>query len=163
VLAEAFPKATVVGYDFHAGSIDTARQRAKAAGLEDRPRFEVVDAMELPEGGFDLVCFFDALHDMGDPVSAAAAARRALAEGGVLMAVEPKAADDLDDNISPANRLFYAGSVFLCTPSALAQAGGHALGAQAGPKALTAVLREAGFTDIRVATETPFNYVFEAR
>jgi 2-polyprenyl-3-methyl-5-hydroxy-6-metoxy-1,4-benzoquinol methylase len=163
VLAEAFPEATVIGYDFHAGSIGTARQRAKDAGLDDRPRFEVVDAVELPEGGFDLVCFFDALHDMGDPVTAAASARRALAEGGVLMAVEPKAADDLDDNIGPVNRLFYAGSVFLCTPSALAQGGGHALGAQAGPTALTAVLREAGFTDIRVATETPFNYVFEAR
>jgi 2-polyprenyl-3-methyl-5-hydroxy-6-metoxy-1,4-benzoquinol methylase len=162
VLAEAYPRATVIGYDSHAGSVDTARRRAKEAGLADRPSFEVAEAADLPEGGFDLVCFFDALHDMGDPVSAAAAARRALAEGGVLMAVEPKAADELDGNIGPAHRLFYAGSVFLCTPSALAQ-GDSALGAQAGPAATMAVLREAGFTDISVATETPFNYVFEAR
>jgi 2-polyprenyl-3-methyl-5-hydroxy-6-metoxy-1,4-benzoquinol methylase len=163
VLAEAFPEATVVGYDFHADSIEEARRRAKEAGLRDRPRFEVATAVDLPEGGFDLICFFDALHDMGDPVSAAASARRALGEGGVLMAVEPKAADELDDNISPANRLFYAGSIFLCTPSALAQGGGTALGAQAGPTAFTQVLRNAGFEHVRIATETPFNYVFEAR
>jgi ubiquinone/menaquinone biosynthesis C-methylase UbiE len=162
VLAEAFPGATVVGYDSHEGSIDVARVRAKEAGLDDRPRFEVVAAAELPEQGFDLICFFDALHDMGDPLAAAVAARRALADGGVLMAVEPKAADALEDNITPANRLFYAGSVFLCTPSALAQ-GQHALGAQAGPSATTQLLRDAGFEDVRVATETPFNYVFEAR
>ena len=161
-LAKAFPAATVVGYDSHEGSIDTARRRAKDAGLDDRPGFEVVDAADLPAGGFDLICFLDALHDMGDPVGAAASARRALAPGGVLMAVEPKAADDLDSNVGPAHRLFYAGSVFLCTPSALAQ-GGRALGGQAGPAAITAVLRDAGFADIRVATETPFNYVFEAR
>jgi 2-polyprenyl-3-methyl-5-hydroxy-6-metoxy-1,4-benzoquinol methylase len=163
VLAEAFPAATVVGYDFHGPSIEEAQRRAKESGLQDRPQFEVLDAGELPEQGFDLVCFFDALHDMGNPVSAAASARRALAEGGVLMAVEPKAADELDDNITPANRLFYAGSTFLCTPSALAQHGEHALGAQAGPAAITQVLHEAGFGHVRVAAETPFNYVFEAR
>lgn len=99
---------------------------------------------------------------MGDPVGAARSARRALAGGGVLMAVEPKAADVLDDNITPAGRPFYAGSTFLCTPSALAQ-GGEALGAQAGPAATLEVLRAAGFTSVRVATETPFNYVYEAR
>ena len=163
VLAEAFPAATVIGYDYHAESIMTARRHAKEAGLEDRPLFEVEEAADLPEGDFDLVCFFDALHDMGDPVGAAASARRAMADGGVLMAVEPKAADDLDDNLSAVNRLFYAGSTLLCTPSALAQGGGVALGAQAGPTAITQVLIDAGFTQVRVATETPFNYVFEAR
>jgi 2-polyprenyl-3-methyl-5-hydroxy-6-metoxy-1,4-benzoquinol methylase len=162
VLAEAFPAATVVGYDYHAGSIEEARRRAADAGLGERARFEICDAVDLPAGGFDLVCFFDALHDMGDPVAAAAGARRSLRDGGVLMAVEPKSADSLDENISPANRLFYAGSVFLCTPSALAQ-GGAGLGAQAGPTAMTGILSEAGFTSVRVATETPFNYVFEAR
>lgn len=161
VLAQAFPSATVVGYDSHAGSIEEAGRRAKEAGLEDRPSFETLDASDVPAGGFDLACFFDALHDMGDPVGAAAAARNALVDGGVLMAVEPKAADSLDDNITAANRLFYAGSVFLCTPSALAQ-GDNALGAQAGPAATLDVLRRAGFSSARVATETPFNYVYEA-
>lgn len=161
VLAEAFPRATVVGYDVHPASVAEARRRARERGLVDRPRFEVADAGELPEGGFDLACFFDALHDMGDPVGAARSARNALADGGVLMAVEPKAEDHLDDNITPANRLFYAGSTFLCTPSALAQ-GGEALGAQAGPSVSLDVLRAAGFSSVRVATETPLNYVYEA-
>lgn len=160
-LAEAFPSATVVGLDYHAGSIREARRRAEQKGL-DHCRFEVVDAVDLPEDGFDLACFFDALHDMGDPVGAAISARKALADGGVLMAVEPKAADSLDDNINPVSRLFYAGSVILCTPSAVAQ-GGAGLGGQAGPSATMQVLYEAGFTSVRVATETPFNYVYEAR
>lgn len=161
-LAEAFPQATVVGLDYHAGSIQEASRRAEERGLGRQLRFEIVDAVDLPEDGFDLACFFDALHDMGDPVGAATSARKALAEDGVLMAVEPKAADALDDNISPVNRLFYAGSVFLCTPSALAQ-GGDGLGAQAGPTATLEVLHQAGFSSVRVATETPFNYVYEAR
>ena len=163
VMAEAFPSATFVGYDIHDESVEAARLRAKEAGIDDRVRFEVSAAATLPPEGFDLVCFFDSLHDMGDPVSAVAAARRALADDGVLMVVEPRAGDDLDDNINTVGRLFYAGSTFLCTPSALAQDGGQALGAQAGPAAISAVLREGGFSQVRVATETPFNLVFEAR
>ncbi len=162
VLAESYPASTVIGYDYHGGSIETARSRAAEAGVDDNLRFEIADAADLPAEEFDLVCFFDALHDMGDPLAAVTSARRALREGGVLMAVEPKAADELDDNISPANRLFYAGSVFLCTPSALAQ-GGAALGAQAGPTAMINTLKEGGFESVRIAAETPFNYVFEAR
>ncbi len=163
VMAEAFPAAEVVGYDRHGPSIDTARLRAKEAGLDDRPRFEVIDAVDLPADGYDLICFFDCLHDMGDPVSAAAGARRALGEDGVVMVVEPRAGDRLEENANPVGRLFYAGSTFLCTPSALAQDGGHALGAQAGPAAITAVLHAAGFRHVRVAAETPFNLIFEAR
>lgn len=163
VLAEAFPAADVVGFDRHAPSIERARERARDAGLDGRPRFEVTDAVDLPVGGFDLVCFFDALHDMGDPVSAAAGARRALADDGVLMVVEPRAGDHLEDNVHPIGRIFYAGSTFLCTPSALAQDGGYSLGAQAGPAAITEVLHAAGFSHVRVATETAFNLVFEAR
>jgi SAM-dependent methyltransferase len=163
VLAEAFPAANVVGYDSHGPSIDTARLRAKEAGLDDRPRFEMLDAVDLPAEGYDLICFFDCLHDMGDPVSAAAGARRALRADGVAMVVEPRAGDQLADNVNPVGRLFYAGSTFLCTPSALAQPGGHALGAQAGPAAISEVLHEAGFDHVRVAAETPFNVVFEAR
>lgn len=162
VLAESFPASTVIGYDQHDGSIAEARRRGTEAGLDANLRFETADALHLPAGGFDLVCFFDALHDMGDPEAAARSARDALVDGGVLMAVEPRAADTLDDNINPASRLFFAGSVFVCTPSALAQ-GGEALGAQAGPAATIALLQRAGFSSVRVATETPFNYVYEAR
>jgi SAM-dependent methyltransferase len=163
IMAEAFPSATFVGYDIHLPSIEAARLRAKEAGVDDRVRFEVAAAADVPADGFDLVCLFDCLHDMGDPVSAASAARNALADGGVVMAVEPRAGDHLEDNINSVGRLFYAGSTFICTPSALAQEGGHALGAQAGPAATTSVLHEGGFEHVRVASETPFNLVYEAR
>jgi SAM-dependent methyltransferase len=163
MFAEAFPRSTFVGSDPHEASVESARRRAAEAGVADRTRFEVHAAADLPADGYDLVCFFDCLHDMGDPVSAAAAARRALAPGGTVMVVEPSAGDDLDDNLGPVGRMFYAGSTFLCTPSALSQGGGHALGAQAGPAAITAVLHEAGFEHVRVAVQTPFNLVFEAR
>jgi SAM-dependent methyltransferase len=163
VMAAAFPRSTFVGYDSHGVSIDAARDRAAAAGVADRIRFEVREATDVPARGFDLVCFFDALHDMGDPVGAAAAARRSLAADGVLMVVEPRAGDRLEDNVGPVSRTYYAGSTFLCTPSALAQDGRHALGAQAGPAALTEVLTAAGFGQVRVAAETPFNLVLEAR
>jgi SAM-dependent methyltransferase len=163
IMAEAFPNSTFVGSDPHEASIAAAHRGAKEAGVDDRVSFDVLAAADLPAEGYDLVCFFDALHDMGDPVSAAAAARRALAPDGVLMVVEPRAGDDIDANINPVSRLFYAGSTFLCTPSALSQEGGHALGAQAGPAAITQVLHDAGFEHVRVAAETPFNLVFEAR
>ncbi len=163
IMAEAFPNSTFVGSDPHGASIDAATQRAKGAGVDDRVSFETIVAADLPADGYDLVCFFDALHDMGDPVSAAAAAHRALKDDGVLMVVEPRAGDDLDANINPVSRLFYAGSTFLCTPSALSQGDGYALGAQAGPAAISEVLYQAGFRQVRVAAETPFNLVFEAR
>lgn len=163
LMAEAFPQAELVGYDVHEGSIEAARARAKEAGVDDRVRFEPRAAADLPADGFDLVCMFDCLHDMGDPVGAAAAARRALAGSGTLMVVEPAAGDDLADNVNPVGRMFYAGSTLLCTPNALAQPGGEALGAQAGPAAITRVLREAGFGRVDVAARTPVNLVFEAR
>lgn len=163
VMAQAFPRSRFVGVDSHAPSVATARERARQAGVADRVTFEVREAAALSAEGFDLICFFDALHDMGDPVGAAAAARRALAADGVLMVVEPRAGDRLEDNVGPVGRTYYAGSTFLCTPSALAQDGAHALGAQAGPAALTEVLAAAGFTSVRVAAQTPFNIVLEAR
>lgn len=162
IMAEAFPASTFTGYDVHEASLAAASERSRQAGVADRVSYAVGAAADLPAAGFDLVCFFDALHDMGDPVAAVAAARRALAPGGVLMVVEPRAADSLDDNVNPVSRLFYAGSTFLCTPSALAQ-GGEALGAQAGPAAIGRVLRDGGFDEVRVAVETPVNLVFEAR
>jgi SAM-dependent methyltransferase len=163
VLARAFPASRFTGIDLHAESIAAASKAAAEAGVGDRAGFEVAAAEDLPGGGYDLVCFFDCLHDMGDPVAAAARAREALTDDGTLLVVEPQAGDDLAENLNPISRLFYAGSVFLCTPNSLAQDGATALGAQAGPRRLREVLTEAGFTRTRVATSTPFNLVLEAR
>ncbi|HEX6418223.1 MAG TPA: class I SAM-dependent methyltransferase [Acidimicrobiales bacterium] len=163
LLAQAFPRSTFVGYDAHPGSIAAAEKAAAEAGVTDRVRFEVADATSFEGTGFDLACFFDALHDMGDPVGAAAHTRSALAGDGTLMVVEPAAGNRVEDNLNPVGRTYYAGSTFLCTPSALAQPGGHSLGAQAGPARLAEVLGEAGFTRVREAVGTPFNLVLEAR
>jgi len=163
VLAEAYPASRFTGFDPHGASIATAAKSAAEAGVGDRVGFEVAAADSLPGDGYDLVCFFDCLHDMGDPVAAARRAREALAEDGTVLVVEPQAADDLADNLNPISRLFYAGSVFLCTPSSLAQDGATALGAQAGPSQLLEVLAEAGFGHREIATETPFNLIIEAR
>jgi SAM-dependent methyltransferase len=162
-LAEAFPHSTFVGYDSHRESIDAAEKAAAEAGVGDRVRFEVADASSFVGTGYDLICFFDALHDMGDPVGAAARARDALAEDGTVMVVEPAAGDRVEDNLNPVGRAYYAGSTFLCTPGALAQHGGHSLGAQAGPGRLGAILTAAGFSRCRTAVATPFNLVLEAR
>ena len=163
VLAGSYPASRFTGFDYHAESIAAASKAAAEAGVGDRVGFEVAAADSFPGDGYDLVCFFDCLHDMGDPVAAAARAREALADDGTLLLVEPQAGDDLADNLDPISRLFYAGSVFLCTPSSLAQPGATGLGAQAGPTRLLDVLARAGFTRRRVATETPFNLVIEAR
>ncbi len=163
VLADAYPGAHVTGFDNHAPSIAAASKAAAEAGVGDRVSFEVAAADSLPTDGYDLVCFFDCLHDMGDPVAAARRAREALADDGTLLVVEPQAGDGLADNLNPISRLFYAGSVFLCTPSSLSQDGATGLGAQAGPTRLLEVLGEAGFRHRRVATETPFNLILEAR
>jgi SAM-dependent methyltransferase len=163
VLAEAYPASRLVGFDYHAESIAAASKAAAEAGVGDRVAFEVAPADGFAGDGYDLVCFFDCLHDMGDPVRAAAHAREALADDGTLLLVEPAAGDDLADNLNPISRLFYAGSVFLCTPSSLAQDGARGLGAQAGEARLREVLTEAGFTRTRLATATPFNLIIEAR
>jgi SAM-dependent methyltransferase len=163
IMAQAYPRSTFVGYDGHPDSIVAAGKAAAEAGVADRVRFEVADATSFGGTGYDLVCFFDALHDMGDPVGAAAHARDALAEDGTVMLVEPQAGDRVEDNLNPVGRTYYAGSTFLCTPSALAQPGGYSLGAQAGPERLAEVLRRAGFTRCRTTVATPFNLVLEAR
>ena len=162
-MAQAYPAARFVGFDYHAESIATAAKAAAHAGVGDRAAFEVASADSFGGDGYDLVCFFDCLHDMGDPVRAAAHARDALADDGTLLLVEPMAGDDLADNLNPVSRLFYAGSVFLCTPSSLAQDGALGLGAQAGEARLREVLAAAGFTHTRRAAATPFNLVIEAR
>ena len=163
VMAQAYPKSQFVGFDFHDASIATATQRAADAGVTGRARFVVADAKSYQERDFDLLCFFDCLHDMGDPVGAAGHAYQALKPNGTVLLVEPYANDHLDDNLNPVGRLFYAASTFICTPNSLSQEVGLGLGAQAGEERLRRVFLEAGFTQFRRATETPFNLVLEAR
>jgi SAM-dependent methyltransferase len=160
IMAAAFPASEFVGVDFHAASIDHAR--AHANGLANL-RFEVGRAQDYAGTGYDLVTMFDALHDMGDPVGAAAHVRRSLAADGTLMLVEPMAGDRLADNLNPVGRVYYAFSASVCVPASLGQEVGAALGAQAGEKRLAEVLRRAGFSRLRRAAATPFNMVLEAR
>ncbi len=163
LMAEAFPSSTFLGVDPHEASIEAAIENAEAAGVSDRVRFSVGTAVDHPEQGFDLICFFDCLHDMGDPVGAARQARSALAEGGTVMLVEPSAADRVEDNKGPIGRLYYAASTTLCCAHAISEGGHHVLGAQAGEARLADVFAEAGFTHWRCAAQTPFNLILEAR
>jgi SAM-dependent methyltransferase len=162
VMAQAYPKSQFHGFDFHAPSIEQARQRAASAGIDGQVHFDTARAQDFPGEGYDLVCFFDCLHDMGDPVGAARHAHEVLKPGGKVLLVEPYANDDLDDNINPVGRLYYAASTCICTPNSLSQDVGLGLGAQAGERRLRHVFAEAGFSGFRRATETPFNLVLEA-
>jgi SAM-dependent methyltransferase len=162
IMAEAYPKSEFYGFDYHDKSIEQARQRADAAGVGGRTTFEVGSAQDFPGTGYDLVCVFDCLHDMGDPVGAAAHIHQALADDGTWMIVEPYANDRVEDNLNPVGRVFYGASTMVCTPASLSQDVGLALGAQAGESRLTQVIKEGGFTRVRRATETPFNLVLEA-
>lgn len=163
LMAEAFPNSTFFGFDYHDGSIQVARQKAREAGLSDRVRFETQSAKTFPAGGYDLVCFFDCLHDMGDPVGALKHTRSAIAEDGTCLLIEPFAHDRREDNFNPVGRVYYAASTMICTPASLDQEVGLALGAQAGEARLREVAREGGFTRFRRAAETPFNLILEAR
>jgi SAM-dependent methyltransferase len=162
LLAQAYPESTIVGFDAHEGSIEAARKRAADAGLVDRVRFEVASAATF-DGAFDLICFFDCLHDMGDPAGACVQARGRLAPGGTLMLIEPFAHDDLSDNLNPVGAAYYGFSTLLCTPSSLSQEVGAALGAQAGESRLREIVLGAGFATFRRVAETPFNIVLEAK
>jgi len=163
LMAQAYPKSSFVGFDYHPESIELAREAARKAGLSDRVKFEVAKAKDYPGKDYDFVAFFDCLHDMGDPEGAARHVRETLAPDGTWMIVEPFANDKLEDNLNPIGRVFYGASTMLCTPASLSQEVGLALGAQAGEKRLTQVLRSAGFSHVRRAAETPFNIVLEAR
>ena len=163
ILAKAFPASTFVGFDYHEPSIDAARKAAAEAGVADRVRFEVASAKDYPGQGYDLVAFFDCLHDMGDPTGAAAHVLRSLAPDGTWLIVEPFANDDVADNLNPVGRVFYSASTLICTPASLSQEIGAALGAQAGEARLRDVVTAGGFTRFRRAAETPFNLVLEAR
>jgi SAM-dependent methyltransferase len=163
IMAEAFPNSQFVGFDYHDASIERAAEAALQAGVGERISFEVAAAKDYPGSGYDLVCVFDCLHDMGDPVGAAAHVRETLDGDGTWMIVEPFANDRVEENLNPVGRIFYGASTVICTPASLAQEVGLALGAQAGQARLTDVLNEGGFTRVRRATETPFNLILEAR
>jgi SAM-dependent methyltransferase len=164
VMAEAYPASRFFGFDFHEPSVETARQRAKEASVDDRTSFEVATAVGY-EGTFDLICFFDCLHDMGDPVGIARYAREHLAPGGTVLLVEPFALDDHTANLTenPMAALLYHASSSICTPNSLSQDVGLGLGAQAGPARLRQVFEEAGFTHFRKAAESPLNLILEVR
>jgi SAM-dependent methyltransferase len=163
IMATAFERSTFAGFDIHEPSLEGARTAAAEAGVDHRARFEVASAKTFPGQGYDLVCLFDTLHDMGDPVGAARHIREALAPDGTLLVVEPNAGDALEQNLNPVGRTFYGLSTVICTPGSLAQDVGLGLGAQAGETRLSTVLHEAGFSHVRRATETPFNIILEAR
>jgi SAM-dependent methyltransferase len=163
IMAKAFPNTRFVGFDYHAPSVEVARQAAQAEGLGERVSFEVAAAKTFPGTGYDLVACFDCLHDMGDPVGAAQHVRQAVAADGSWMIVEPMAGDRVEDNLNPVGRVYYAASTMICTPASMSQEVGLALGAQAGEARLRAVITQGGFGRFRRATETPFNLVLEAR
>lgn len=163
LLAKACPKSRFYGFDYHSGSIESARQSAKSEGIADRASFDVAKASEFPGKDYDLVAMFDCLHDMGDPVGAATHVLQTLAKDGTWMIVEPFANDELKDNLNPVGRVYYSFSTLLCTPCSRSQEVGLCLGAQAGEARIRKVVTSAGFTRFRRAAETPFNIVYEAR
>jgi 2-polyprenyl-3-methyl-5-hydroxy-6-metoxy-1,4-benzoquinol methylase len=163
VLAQAFPASTIRGFDFHDESVRTAGERAAAAGVSDRVSFEVAGSKDYP-GNYDLICFFDCLHDMGDPVGIARHARARLAEGGSILLVEPFALDgprNVLDN--PMAAMMYNASLAVCTPNSLSQEVGLALGAQAGPARLQEIFTEAGFGRFDVVATSHMNMVVQVR
>lgn len=163
LMAQAFPNSRFWGFDAHPGSIAAARKVAAEAKVADRVTFDVADAAGYPAEGYDLICFFDCLHDMGRPVDAAMRAARTLAKDGTVMLVEPFANDRVEDNINPVGRLYYAASTTLCCAHAISENGTHVLGAQAGTARLGKVFAQAGFSRFREAAKTPFNLILEAR
>lgn len=163
LLAEAFPRSRFHGFDTHAASIEEARRNAAEAGLGGRVMFDVAGAVNYPGNNYGLICFFDCLHDLGDPVAAARHAAALLSPNGTVMLVEPFANDRVEDNISPVGQLYYAASTLLCCAHAISEGGPLVLGAQAGEARLAEVFRKAGFTHFRRAAATPFNLIIEAR
>jgi SAM-dependent methyltransferase len=163
LMAKAFPKSKFFGFDYHDKSIEAAREAAKREGVTDRVTFEVAKAKQFPGTGYDFVAVFDCLHDMGDPVGAATHVLHSLAHDGTWMIVEPFASDQLKDNLNPVGRVYYSFSTLLCTPCSRSQEVGLCLGAQAGEARIRQVVRSAGFSRFRRATETPFNIIYEAR
>jgi SAM-dependent methyltransferase len=163
LMAEAFPNSRFSGFDTHPASLDEARQIAAAAGMSDRIDYAIARADDYADGQYGLICFFDILHDLGDPVAAARHAATTLAPGGTVLLVEPFAHDHIKDNLSPVAQLYYSASTVICTAHAISEGGHMVLGAQAGEARLAEVFRKAGFSHFRRAVETPFNLIFEVR
>jgi len=163
LMAKAYPRSHFFGFDVHAASIEAARRNAVEAGVADRVQFDVARAVDYPHRNYGLICFFDCLHDMGDPVAAARYAGEVLAPNGTVMLVEPFAHDRVENNLSPVARLYYAASTTICCAHAISEGGKMVLGAQAGEGRLAEVFRKSGFTHFRRAAETPFNLILEAR
>lgn len=163
IMAEAFPRSRFRGFEYHQGSVEAAQSNAQKSGVSERVTFSVANAKNYPDGKYDLICFFDCLHDMGDPVGVAEYARNALADDGTILLVEPFANDRVEDNLNPVGRLYYAASTALCCAHSLSEEVGAALGAQAGEERLADVFRKAGFRQFRCAKTTPFNLILEAK
>jgi 2-polyprenyl-3-methyl-5-hydroxy-6-metoxy-1,4-benzoquinol methylase len=163
LMAQAYPAATFVGFDYHQASVEQARRKAEEAGVSDRVTFEVAKAKDYMGRDYDVVAFFDSLHDMGDPVGAASHVLGTLKPDGTWMIVEPFANDRVEDNLNPIGRIYYSASTMLCTPASRSQEVGLGLGAQAGEARIHDVVTAGGFKRFRRAAETPFNLVFEAR
>jgi SAM-dependent methyltransferase len=163
LMAQAFPRSRFHGFDTHAGSIAEARRHADNAGVADRVCFEFARAIDYPDRRYGLICFFDVLHDLGDPVAAARHAAATLAPGGTLLLIEPFSHDRVEDNVGTVGQLYYSASTVICCAHAISEGGRMVLGAQAGPARLEDVFRKAGFTHFRRAAETPFNLIFEIR
>jgi SAM-dependent methyltransferase len=161
MMAQAFPKSSFIGLDYHDASIVTARNRAAEQGAIGNIAFEVKAAGEFDGRDFDLICFLDCLNDLGNPVGALARCRRALQPDGKVLLVEPYAGDRLEENLNPTGRMYYAASAMACTPNSLSQDVGLSLGAQAGEERLRQVAREAGFSNLRRAAQTPVNLILE--
>jgi SAM-dependent methyltransferase len=162
IMAKAFPNSRFFGFDSHGPSIERARKLAAEAELSDRVVFDVASATDYPGDGYDLIAYFDCLHDMGDPDGALRHARQSIKPDGHVLIVEPMAGERDEDNFNPVGRIFSAASVLVCTPNALAT-GGEALGTIATEQELRDVVTAGGFSRFRRATETPFNRIFEAR
>ncbi len=163
IMAKAFPNSRFHGFDYHQESIDEARELAIEEGLSDRVRFDVASAKDFPDRQYGLICYFDCLHDMGDPVGATKHARQVLSKDGSVMLVEPFAGDHVQDNINPVGRMYYAASTTLCCAHSMSEEVGLALGAQAGEAQLAEVFHEAAFSYFNRAAETPFNLIVQAR
>lgn len=163
LMSQAFPNSRFYGFDTHAESLAQAQHNAVVAGVAERTRYAVARATDYPDERYGLICFFDTLHDLGDPVAAARHAAEVLAPGGTVLLVEPYAADKVEDNLNPVGQLYYAGSSLICCAHAISEGGKLVLGAQAGPKRLADVFRKAGFAHFRQVAQTPFNLVFEVR
>ena len=163
LMAKAYPNSTFIGFDYHKPSIERAREQAEKEGVSNRAKFEVAKSTDFPDNDYDLIVFFDCLHDMGDPAGASAHALKSLKQKeGTCMIVEPFAEEKLEDNLNPDGRISYAFSTAICVPTSLAQ-NGPALGAQASEASLKEIITSAGFSRFRRAAQTPFNRVFEAR